>query len=300
MSSPTPPTTSVYNIAILGAGPAGLCLARILALTATQTSPLSLSPSSSLSSRAPHPDAAAAPTIKITLYDRDPSPIATSSPHRPQGGSLDLHAHTAQAALRRSGLWARVEPLLRYDAQDVVVADGAGRVVMRMGGEDRDKPEIGQGQLRGLLVDGVEELELEGKGERGRGVFVGVEVRWGWKVVGVERAEGEEVEKEEEEEEDIGKKWVVSMIASATPPPSNTSAVDGDEVEKKHDGEVRRTEGPFDLVVGADGTWSRARSAVRPVFSPLPPPLPAIGKNRPTNLSKPHPSSPQSSHFTPT
>ena len=264
--SPTP----VYNIAILGAGPAGLCLARILALTATQTSSLSLPPSS-LSSRAPHPDAAAAPTIKITLYDRDPSPIATSPPHRPQGGSLDLHRHTAQAALRRSGLWARVEPLLRYDAQDVVVADGAGTVVVRMSGEDRDKPEIGRGQLRGVLVEGVEGLELEvGEmlGGSGKGGCVGVEVRWGWKVIGVERAEGQEEEEEEEEEEETGKKWVVSMTASATPPPSNTSAVDGEVVEKKHGGEVRRTEGPFDLVVGADGTWSHVRSAVSPVFSP--------------------------------
>jgi 2-polyprenyl-6-methoxyphenol hydroxylase-like FAD-dependent oxidoreductase len=154
MADPSP-----IRIAIIGAGPAGLLLARIIAREIDN----------SLGSPRTHFP------FTITLFDRDQSP---SNPlYRPQGGQLDLHDDSGQLAIREAGLWDVFIEYARYDAQGWRADDSRGNVVAQVteeGGKQRNKPEIGRAQLRQLLAHNIDGLE-------------GVEVRWGQKVAGVDK-----------------------------------------------------------------------------------------------------------------
>jgi 2-polyprenyl-6-methoxyphenol hydroxylase-like FAD-dependent oxidoreductase len=146
--------TQPIRIAILGAGPAGLLLARIIARTKVPRHPFT-----------------------ITLFERDPSPA--SPLHRPQGGSLDLHVSSGQLGIHEAGLWPQFLRRARYDAQGYKLADSEGKVLMAADdGVDREKPEIGRAELRELLLEGI------GGGD--------VEVRFGAKVEKVGEVEGGE------------------------------------------------------------------------------------------------------------
>lgn len=118
MPSTNPP------IAILGAGPAGLTLARLL-------------------ERA---------NIDYIVYERDGSAASKS---RDGSGTLDLHANTAQLALKEAGLYDEFKRLARFDVP-TVMADKQGRVHMSMQGEgDTDRPEIDRTDLREMLLRSV-------------------------------------------------------------------------------------------------------------------------------------------------
>ncbi|WKX73803.1 NAD(P)/FAD-dependent oxidoreductase [Streptomyces sp. XD-27] len=114
------------RVAVIGAGPGGLTCARIL-----QTHGRS-----------------------VTVFERETSPDA-----RPQGGTLDMHADTGQAALRAAGLLDRFRALARPEGQEWRTLDHATADVVRHGrpdgGED-DRPEIDRGQLRGLLLESLD------------------------------------------------------------------------------------------------------------------------------------------------
>ena len=174
------------SIAIIGAGPAGLALARIVCLKSRD-----LGHSSN--------------AFAITIFERDPSP--TSPHHRPQGGSLDLHSQSGQKALKEADLWEDFLKVARYDSQDGTMVDKQGRVLLRIG-EERDKPEIGRGQLRELLLGGVDSLDGSP-----------VTIRWNQQISRVEQEDG--------------KVFIFT----------------GDNLYH----------GPFDVVIGADGLWSRVR-----------------------------------------
>ena len=87
------------KIAIIGAGPAGLTLARLLHVSKGK--------------------------VDLTLYERDASP--SSRPD--QGGTLDLHTDTGLAAIRKCGLWDSFCKYARYEGEELIIVgqerDGA-------------------------------------------------------------------------------------------------------------------------------------------------------------------------------
>jgi 2-polyprenyl-6-methoxyphenol hydroxylase-like FAD-dependent oxidoreductase len=162
------------RIAVIGAGVAGLACARGLQVHG----------------------------IPVTVYEREASGTA-----RWQGGMLDLHAPTGQAALRVIGLHERFRAVARPEAQEIRMLDPLTAAILNH--EDPDDeyyaPEIDRGQLRELLLDSL----APGT------------VHWGRSVTEVTTVDG-----------------VARVLFD-----DGTTEV-------------------FDLVVGADGAWSRVRPAV--------------------------------------
>ena len=130
------------KIAIIGAGPAGLTLARLLHIS----------------------DVA----LSVTIFEKDASPTVRLQ----VGGTLDLHNDTGLAALRAAGLIGDFEKYARYDGEAIVIADkNATRVVDMSGGtkektNDLSRPEIDRERLKEILLASVP----------------GELVRWGWKL----------------------------------------------------------------------------------------------------------------------
>ncbi|MBF6174990.1 FAD-dependent oxidoreductase [Nocardia blacklockiae] len=143
----------------------------------------------------------------VTVFERDTAPRA-----RRQGGMLDLHVPTGQAALRTLGLFERFLASARPEAQEMRAVDPVTAELLHHelpGVGERSAPEIDRGRLRELLLDSLEPGT----------------VQWGRPV---ER---------------------VTPRVDATP---RLHFADG-------------TTEDFDLVVGADGAWSRIRPAVSAV-----------------------------------
>ncbi|KLO92186.1 tetracycline resistance protein [Fusarium fujikuroi] len=110
-------------IAIIGAGPSGLTLARLLEIN----------------------------SIDYIVYERDESPEPKFTN---QGGTLDIHASSGQLALKEARLFDKFKSLARWDASRVFMQNPAG-TVKAVFGEDRDAPEIDRLQLRKLLLDSI-------------------------------------------------------------------------------------------------------------------------------------------------
>ncbi|MEV4602739.1 NAD(P)/FAD-dependent oxidoreductase [Amycolatopsis sp. NPDC049253] len=140
--------------------------------------------------------------IEATVLDLDASASA-----RAQGGMLDIHEETGQAALRAAGLYEEFLPLIHRGGEALRVLDR--HAVVRLSEEDdgqRARPEVERGALRDLLLSSLPEGT----------------VRWGAKV------------------------------ASARP------LGDGRHEVTLADGSTLET----DVLVGADGAWSRIRPLV--------------------------------------
>jgi 2-polyprenyl-6-methoxyphenol hydroxylase-like FAD-dependent oxidoreductase len=113
------------RIGIVGGGPGGLTLARILATRG----------------------------VSSTVFELDAHPLA-----RPQGGSLDLHAESGQLALREAGLEAQFKAVARYDDQGDAVYDHEGTLhYEHADASSGDRPEIDRTQLRALLLGSLPE-----------------------------------------------------------------------------------------------------------------------------------------------
>ncbi|MFG2501250.1 FAD-dependent oxidoreductase [Streptomyces sp. NPDC048441] len=163
-----------YPIAIVGAGLGGLTLASVL-----------------------H-----AHGIEAALYDLEASPAA-----RGQGGMLDIHEESGQAALRAAGLYEEFRALVHPGGEAMRVLD-KDAVVRREEADDGDggRPEVERGHLRDLLLGSLPDGA----------------VRWGVKVTGARPLGGGRHE--------------VTLA----------------------DGSTFTT----DLLIGADGAWSRIRPLV--------------------------------------
>ncbi len=114
-------------IAIIGAGPGGLTLARVLHVHG----------------------------IEAAVYERDASRTA-----RPQGGMLDIRVDSGQIAIREAGLELPFRSAARREGQDMVLLDPTGTVLLREDTPDDAPlltPEIDRTDLRDLLLDALPE-----------------------------------------------------------------------------------------------------------------------------------------------
>jgi 2-polyprenyl-6-methoxyphenol hydroxylase-like FAD-dependent oxidoreductase len=117
--------TTHYPIAIIGAGLSGLTLARVLHLNG----------------------------IESVVFDLDASPTARS-----QGGMLDMHVESGQAALRAAGLYDEFRNLVLQGGEAMRVLDKYGTVRLSEDGDaadGQDRPEVSRRALRDLLLNSL-------------------------------------------------------------------------------------------------------------------------------------------------
>lgn len=134
----------VPRIAIVGGGPAGLTLARILHVH----------------------------DIPVTVFERDAHAL-----ERPQGGTLDLHVDSGQLALRRAGLWEAFPGIARYENQGTRLLDSQGRVLFEESDASGERPEVDRTALRNLLLDALP-ADIVRWGRTLRDVHEGGDGRW--------------------------------------------------------------------------------------------------------------------------
>jgi 2-polyprenyl-6-methoxyphenol hydroxylase-like FAD-dependent oxidoreductase len=118
-------TTNAPRIAIVGGGPGGLTLARVLQTRG----------------------------IHATVFERERSPN-----ERPQGGTLDLHPDSGQLAVELAGLTEQFRTLARYEDQNMRMLDKTGNVFFSEANEmgENDRPEIDRIALRAMLLESLE------------------------------------------------------------------------------------------------------------------------------------------------
>lgn len=179
------------RIAIVGGGPAGLTLARLLQVN----------------------------NISCTVFELDHSPS-----DRDQGGSIDLHPQGGQLALREAGLFDEFKMLSHPEAEALKLVRPDGSVIHdeNLPGNQRrpeqysNRPEIERAKLRDLLLESLRPDT----------------VVWGKRLISVEKS-------------------------FSNPGKYDLQFQDG-------------TEKDYELVVGADGAWSRVRPILtdqQPIYS---------------------------------
>lgn len=154
---------STPNIAIIGAGPGGLTLARLLHVNG----------------------------ISSTVFEKDPSREFRHT----AGGCLDLHEHSGQKALVDAGLADEFQKHARYDGEALVLTDRFGEEHINIKGVDTGRPEIDRPVLRDMLLASVPDdsvrwghdlrsvdedgtLHFENSTERGFDLVIGADGAW--------------------------------------------------------------------------------------------------------------------------
>ncbi|GLP91917.1 FAD-dependent oxidoreductase [Gluconobacter frateurii] len=113
---------AMNRIAIIGGGPGGLMLARLLQRYG----------------RSP------------VVFERD-----THVDERPQGGSLDLHSQTGQYAMRQAGLEIAFAAASRPEDQGDRLYDADGTLLFDRDDPTDDRPEIDRTALRNILLEAL-------------------------------------------------------------------------------------------------------------------------------------------------
>lgn len=176
----------MLDIAIVGAGPGGLTLARLLLRSSISSS------------------------VNITIFEKDASPKSRQS----IGGTLDLHPKTGLAAMREMGLWDEFMKHGRFEGEEMRMCDRNGTVYFH----EKSAPQL-QGVEARPEIDRVRLMEI---------LLASVPpdmIRWGRQL-----------------------KEVIENGAR------HRLKFEDDTVE-----------GPFDLIIGADGAWSKVRNALTDV-----------------------------------
>jgi len=113
------------KVAIIGGGPGGLTLARLLQMNG----------------------------VDVKVYERDHDKDA-----RPKGATLDLHEESGLAALREAGLMDAFNRNYRPGADKLRIVDKNGRIIFDDSTDQReetDRPEIDRGPLQEILLDSL-------------------------------------------------------------------------------------------------------------------------------------------------
>ena len=114
------------KVAIIGGGPAGCSLARLLLKA----------------------------DISATIFEGEASPDV-----RGQGGTLDLHTATGLKVLKEAGLYDDFAKYARYDGEAFTLADKTLKRYISMGGasstSSRGRPEIDRIRLRQILLESI-------------------------------------------------------------------------------------------------------------------------------------------------
>jgi 2-polyprenyl-6-methoxyphenol hydroxylase-like FAD-dependent oxidoreductase len=117
------------RIAIIGAGPGGCMLARLLHIH----------------------------NISCTIFEGE-----GSIDYRSQGGTLDLRAKTGLASIKQAGLWEEFQKYARYDGESLLVTDKKLTTWIRRSPRKPDQrgglqeaPEIDRSDLRRMLMESV-------------------------------------------------------------------------------------------------------------------------------------------------
>jgi 2-polyprenyl-6-methoxyphenol hydroxylase-like FAD-dependent oxidoreductase len=87
--------------------------------------------------------------LEVEIYDADASPEA-----RQQGGMLDLHEHSGQAALYTAGLFNDFRSIVLEGADALRVLDKTGAVLLDEAGTGH-RPEVDRSALRRLLISSL-------------------------------------------------------------------------------------------------------------------------------------------------
>jgi 2-polyprenyl-6-methoxyphenol hydroxylase-like FAD-dependent oxidoreductase len=118
-------TNMLPHIAIIGAGPGGLALARLL-----QTR-----------------------NIPITVFEKE-----GHRNERPQGGTLDLHLQSGLLAVHLAGLDEEFRTIARYEDQGMSFLSKEGQVLFKhdQDQETGDRPEVDRTELRAMLLNSLE------------------------------------------------------------------------------------------------------------------------------------------------
>ncbi|KAK0386835.1 hypothetical protein NLU13_5148 [Sarocladium strictum] len=128
ISSTSCPYNVSTSVAIIGAGPAGCMLARLLHLKG----------------------------VSVTVFESEASPN-----YRSQGGSLDLHSSTGMAAMKEADLWTEFEKHARYDGQYLAMTNRNLKYLFVRGASDKiakvmdERPEIDRAKLRQILTESL-------------------------------------------------------------------------------------------------------------------------------------------------
>ncbi|MBB5637237.1 2-polyprenyl-6-methoxyphenol hydroxylase-like FAD-dependent oxidoreductase [Pedobacter cryoconitis] len=111
------------NIAIIGGGPGGLTLARLLQMNGA--------------------------TVKV--YERDIHKDA-----RMKGATLDLHEESGLKALEEAGLMEAFKANYRPGADKLRITDKKANILFEDNGQESSRPEIDRGPLQNILLDSLQ------------------------------------------------------------------------------------------------------------------------------------------------